>query len=97
MEYEVKVCKREDGEYPKLFDGLNGMPERFYYAGDVGSLNAMRGVAIIGSRQCSEEALALAREAGRLAAEAGISIINGLALGVIRRRFWGRLKKAGNA
>ena len=28
MEYEVKVCKREDGEYPKLFDGLRGMPIR---------------------------------------------------------------------
>ena len=95
MEYEVKVCKREDVEYPKLFEGLSGMPERFYYAGDIGILNAMRGVAIIGSRQCSEEALALAREAGRLAAEAGISIINGLALGCDTESLLGALEKGG--
>lgn len=95
MEYEVKVCKRENRDYPKLFDGLRGMPERFYYAGDIGILNAMRGVAIVGSRQCSDDALALAREAGRLAAEAGISIINGLALGCDTESLLGALEKGG--
>lgn len=95
MEYEVKVCKRENREYPKLFDGLRGMPERFYYAGDIGILNAMRGVAIVGSRQCSDEALTLAREAGRLASEAGISIINGLALGCDTESLLGALEKDG--
>ena len=95
MEYEVKVCKREDVGYPKLFEGLSGMPELFYYAGDVGILNAMRGVAIVGSRVCPDEALQLAREAGRLAAEADISVINGLALGCDTEALLGVLEKGG--
>ncbi len=95
MKYDVRVCKREDRDYPKLFGELRGMPERFYYAGDVSILNNMTGVAIVGSRECSEEALELAREAGRLAAEADILIVNGLALGCDTESLKGALEKGG--
>ena len=95
MEYDVRVCKREDRDYPRLFDGLGGMPERFYYLGDVSILNGMTGVAIIGSRECSDEALQIAREAGRMAADADLSIINGLALGCDTESLLGALEKGG--
>ena len=92
---EVKVCKREDRDYPRLFEGIAGMPERFYYAGNISLLNMMPGVAIIGSRKCSEEALVLAREAGRMAAEAEVSVINGLALGCDTESLIGALEQGG--
>ena len=95
MEYNVRVCKREDRDYPKLFNRLNGMPERFYYAGDISILNDMTGVAIVGSRKCSEDVLNLAREAGRIAAEADVSIINGLALGCDTESLLGALENGG--
>lgn len=95
MEYDVRVCKREDRDYPRLFEGLGGMPERFYYLGDISILNSMTGVATVGSRECSEEALNLAREAGRIAAEAEVSIVNGLALGCDTEALLGALDKGG--
>ena len=95
MDYEVKVCKREDRDYPRRFEGLRGMPERIYYAGNISLLNIMPGVAIIGSRKCSDEALIMAREAGRMAAEAEIAVINGLALGCDTEALIGTLEQGG--
>lgn len=95
MSYEVRVCKREDRDYPEGFRELRGMPERFYYAGNVGILNSMAGVAIVGSRKCPDRALELAREAGRAAAEDGVAVVNGLALGCDTAALWGALEKDG--
>ncbi|MBQ9359613.1 MAG: DNA-protecting protein DprA [Lachnospiraceae bacterium] len=95
MGYDIAVCKKEDRDYPEKFRGLSGMPERFYYCGNISMLNYMTGVAIIGSRHCSEDALRLAREAGGIAAESDVVTINGLALGCDTEALRGALEHGG--
>ena len=95
MTYTIKTCNSIDNEYPKAFLELKGMPKLIYYKGDISILNSNKSVAIIGSRNCSEEALCFSREAGRQAAEMGIVVVNGLALGCDTAAILGALDVGG--
>ena len=81
MTYIIKKSEPKDSLYPKAFSNLKGMPSCLYYKGDISVLNQYNCVAIVGSRKCTDEGLIFARAAGRKAAELGLVVINGLALG----------------
>ena len=67
--------------YPKRFDGLGRMPSRLYVLGKLPD-PAVRTVAIVGARGCSEYGRMEARRFGRVLAENGVQIVSGLAYGV---------------
>ena len=95
MVYEIKKCIPSDLHYPKALDDISKKPNCLYYIGDIDILNNKKSVAIIGSRDCSDEAEQLAYYAGVKAAEMGYVIVNGLAKGCDTEALLGALDKNG--
>ena len=95
MSYEILSCKKGDALFPKRFAERKGLPERFYYKGDISFLNDFRSVAVIGSRNASKEAMLWAYASGQYAAMEGYAVVNGLAVGCDTAALRGALSKGG--
>ena len=95
MSNEIKVCNKGDGLYPKRFIERNGLPEYFFYKGDISSLNDFRAVAVIGSREASKDAMFNTYMSGQYAAMEGFAVVNGLAVGCDTATLRGALSKEG--
>lgn len=95
MDYAIRMCKEGDSDFPDAFIELTGMPRSFYYQGNLDLVNTGKNVAIIGSRSCSENTLDFAYRAGKAAAEEGLHVINGLALGCDTQALRGALQQGG--
>lgn len=57
---EIKQIKYEDIEYPKLLKNIKNPPRQLYVLGNVDILNKP-GIAIIGSRNCTEAGKKIAK------------------------------------
>lgn len=71
---------RGDTLYPPSLDGMRRQPDRLYVVGDPTALHGSL-VAVIGSRRASDRGIEAARAAARCAAEAGLGVVTGSALG----------------
>ena len=80
-DYPIRVCQKEENDYPVLLKEITGSPSLIYYRGNIGILNQYKNVAVIGSRDVSLNGLRLAHQTGQIVAKAGCNLINGLALG----------------
>ena len=68
-------------DYPRLLADCADAPVGLFCKGDL-SLLRHDGIAIVGSRKCSETGKRLARDFGRDIAELGLPVVSGLALGI---------------
>ena len=80
-ETDVLTLRDTDPRWPAQLRGLAGMPRTLYVAGDVRALSRPA-VAIVGTRRVSHRAYVIAGRIARAAAERGIVVVSGLALGV---------------
>lgn len=78
---EIKICTVENPDYPHGLRAISGRPSVLYYKGDIALLNRQKSIAVIGTRNPSEQGLKLAFQTGRYLAEKGITVVNGLAIG----------------
>lgn len=96
--YNAEVKKITKDEYPdylkKRFEQFEDYPETLYYIGDLGALN-QEVTAVIGSRYVGEDMLKLAYYQGTKEAQAGHTVLNGLAIGCDTRALEGALAKNG--
>ncbi len=93
------VLSRSDDRYParlRVRGGRSLAPPVLYGAGDVGLL-ADGGLAIVGSREASGEALDFVRSVARACAEQGIQVISGGARGVDSEAMAAALESGGSA
>lgn len=77
---DIEVCETNSGSYPGNLSASLKKPPLLYYKGNIEILNP-KTVAIIGSRDISENGKALAFKAGEIAAKRGFVVVNGLAIG----------------
>lgn len=70
----------DDEEYPQSLFSLDPPPERLYGIGSVEALSE-RSLAIIGARRATPYGLTVAEMGGRIAAECGIAVVSGGAMG----------------
>ncbi|MDR2695181.1 MAG: DNA-processing protein DprA [Deltaproteobacteria bacterium] len=78
---DADILLWQDPRYPQRLKELPDAPPLLYCRGDMQLLQAPC-VAVVGSRACSPEGVAVARDiAGRLSA-AGITVVSGLAIGI---------------
>jgi DNA processing protein len=78
---DADILLWQDPRYPQRLKELPDAPPLLYYRGDIQLLQAPC-VAVVGSRRCSPDGIAVAREiAGQLSAS-GITIVSGLAIGI---------------
>ena len=92
---DILSCGQEEKLFPELLKDINKSPEKLFYKGEIGVVNEMPCVAIIGSREASAKGLEMAFAFGRAAAESGFVVVNGLALGCDAQAFRGALSVGG--
>ena len=92
----IWVMSRADAEYPKRFIERLGKdaPPVIYGCGDASLLDC-GGLAVVGSRDISQELLKYTEQIGRMAAQAECHIVSGAARGVDQAAMHGALKAGG--
>lgn len=92
MVVKPRRVEPHEPDYPSRLKAL-GDPPPLYTLGPEKLLNPKQALAVVGSRQATEEALKLAREAGRYFAGEGYVVVSGLARGVDLEATLGALEK----
>ena len=81
MERGIEFTAVEEEGFPKKLATIPDAPSLIYYAGKLPD-DQCKSVAVIGARECSEYGHRMAREFGKMLAEAGIQVISGMARGI---------------
>jgi DNA processing protein len=79
-EEKIKIISVNDECYPKLLKGIKDRPKILYYKGELKTDEKC--VAIVGARRCSDYGKQMALELSGDLAEAGITVVSGLAPGI---------------
>ena len=77
----IHEIKREDKDFPIRLKNIKNPPEKIYVIGNKEILN-QKGIAIVGSRNCTKEGVRNARLFAANIANAGFTIISGMAKGI---------------
>lgn len=94
-DYGVRVITILDDEYPEYLRRMQDPPIVLYVRGSWRNNDSDRSVAIVGTRQASPYGITTARRFGRELADAGCTIISGLARGIDTAAHWGALDAGG--
>lgn len=77
----VQVIPYSDERYPRRLKQISDPPVVLFVKGETAALHSDRSVAIVGTRKPTDFGERAAEKAGRQAAESGIVVVSGLALG----------------
>lgn len=94
-EMETKIIEKSDASYPALLREISSAPGKLYVRGNTDLLNT-RCAAIAGSRRSSAAGMHAAELIAKRLADAGITIVSGLAEGVDTAAHRGALAAGGN-
>ena len=90
----MKISK-DDKLYPSILKHIKNPPQYLYYNGNINLLESP-GIAIIGSRVCTNYGKRIATEFSKKLSEYGITIVSGLAKGIDSFAHNGAIKVGGN-
>ena len=82
LDKEVKILTYEDDKYPKLLKEIPDFPLSLYYKGNLDILDFNYNLAIVGSRQASQNALLALDNIISDFKNSNITIVSGLAYGI---------------
>lgn len=91
---KIRKIMYEDREYPKILKNIKKPPKQLYVLGNVDLLNEP-GIAIIGSRNCTETGKRIARNFASKLSNEGICINSGMAKGIDTQAHIGALEQGG--
>ena len=94
--WEICACQRDDEIYPKRLREIKNAPKLLYYKGDITVCNDLV-IAVIGKRDASARYLEIARKIGGILAQKGVTVLNGLALGIDAAALEGVVESNGKA
>ncbi len=94
-QWGVRLVTLTDAEYPAPLRRMGDPPVVLYVSGEWRPEDGQQAVSIVGSRLASPRGLTLARRFARELADAGCTIISGLARGVDTAAHWGALDAGG--
>ena len=92
--FGVRIVTPADADYPTQLRGVPGAPLALYVKGDVKALSAPA-IAMVGTRRATSYGLELANRLSHDLAQAGWSIVSGLALGIDAEAHRGALAAGG--
>lgn len=84
----------EDDEYPKILKNTKNPPKQLHVLGNMDLLNEP-GIAIIGSRNCTEVGRKIARNFAQKLSSVGVCINSGMALGIDTEAHLGAISETG--
>lgn len=93
--YGVRIVTLTDEDYPKALRRMSDPPIVLYVLGEWKEDDAEHAVSVIGSRAATPYGMNTARRFGRELADAGCTIISGLAKGIDTAAHWGALDAGG--
>lgn len=85
----------EDTRYPKILKNIKNPPKQLYLEGNIKLLDT-HGIAIIGSRKCSENGSKMTKKFAQELVSQDITIISGMANGIDTYAHIGALENRGN-
>lgn len=91
----VRIVTLLDDDYPELLRRMSDPPVVLYVRGHWQQQDEARPVSIVGSRMATPYGMTIARRFGRELAEAGCTIISGMARGIDTAAHWGALDAGG--
>ncbi len=91
----VRLITLTDAEYPAALRRMDDPPVVLYVRGEWRPEDGERGISLVGSRLASPRGITLARRFARELADAGCTIISGLARGIDTAGHWGALDAGG--
>lgn len=91
---KIRQIKLEDDEYPKILKNINNPPKQLNILGNVDLLNEP-GIAIIGSRNCTDVGRKIARNFAQKLSSVGLCINSGMALGIDTGAHLGAIDESG--
>lgn len=91
---KIEKIKYNDERYPKLLKKIKEPPKQLYVLGNTKILNKP-GIAIIGSRKCTEAGKKIAKNFASKLSSAGICINSGMAIGIDTQAHLGALSRTG--
>lgn len=89
----IRAVARAEDEYPRRFERLSDPPPRIFVAG--AALSERPAVAIVGARRASELGRRMARALARGAAEQGLIVVSGGAIGIDAEAHRGAIEAGG--
>ncbi len=92
---QIEEINYNDECYPKRLKNIDDPPKKLYVLGNKNILN-YKGIAIVGSRDCTDKGKEIAKIFGANLANAGFSIISGMAKGIDAEAHMGALEVNGN-
>jgi len=78
---EIEEIGSNSKYYPEKLRNIKNPPKKLYILGNKENLNE-RGIAIVGSRSCTEKGIKSAKIFGANIAKAGFTVISGMAKGI---------------
>lgn len=90
----INKVENYDLLYPTKVSSMSKPPKAIFYRGDISILNDQV-IAVIGQREASERSIAIAYQIGKILAEHGYTILNGLAIGCDKYAAMGALSQNG--
>ncbi|NLM42477.1 MAG: DNA-protecting protein DprA [Clostridiales bacterium] len=93
-ENNIKVYTIDDKEYPENLKHIYDPPPVLYVKGNIDKIDD-NAIAIVGSRKATDYGLKVAKRLGMELAEAGITVVSGMAIGIDSAAHRGALKAGG--
>lgn len=90
----ISMVTIEEEAYPKRLRNISFPPYALFYKGALPQ-EETKSIAIVGARSCSEYGRHYAVELGRMAAQAGIAVISGMAMGIDGAGHYGAMLENG--
>lgn len=78
----IRVYCPEDDAYPPLLKEIYDPPRVLFVRGNGDLAELTRAIAVVGSRNCSDYARRMSRRIAKGLAEAGVTVVSGMAFGV---------------
>ena len=93
--HDIQIFDRDDERYPEQLKHIDEAPTLLYAKGAIPDLNRMLGIAIVGTRNGTEDGEKAAHLLGRSLADSGAVIISGMARGIDGAAHCGALECGG--
>lgn len=91
----ITEIKKDDSRYPYMLREIRQAPEQLFCRGRIELLGS-RCVAVVGSRKCTGYGITVAKSIGKRLAQAGVTVVSGMARGIDSASHEGALEAGGN-
>lgn len=81
MSFEINKIDYKSSDFPYMLRQIDDPPKQLYYIGDISCVKN-KSIAIVGSRRYTVYGKQVSKMVGRRMAEAGVSVVSGLATGI---------------